>query len=195
MKVQPIFLHREFESIVKNVSDKLISYLKDYDDAITAVHYHYGHPLEIINTITQYDQGNESKYDKYPLVAFFLDSSINRGREVGLYGEQEVNICIIRDCNDAQGNDVASVRDEKNFIPVLNPIYLELLEQIALRGDLFNLQGGAENIEHKVTNRYYWGRSGLFGNDGNIFNDRVDAIEINNMKLRINLNYCPKPAV
>lgn len=190
--LQAIYLHREFESIVAAVSAKLTPQLQLVDDKITGVHYQYGHPLEIINTIGMLDEGKTSKYKRYPLVAFFLDSKIKRGSEVGIYGEQTVNMAIIRACKDANQN--AKERDEFNFIPVLTPIYIELMEQIAFRGDLLKVIS-AESIEHEATNRYYWGKEGLFGNDGNIFNDWVDAIEINNMKLKINIDYCPKPAV
>lgn len=189
--LQQIYLHREFEAIVSAVSAKLTPSLKLVDVNITGVHYQYGHPLEIIKTIKHFDEGVASKFKKYPLVAFFLDSTISRG-ELGFYGEQEINLAIIRACKDA--NQTAKQRDELNFIPVLTPIYLALMEEIALRGDLLKVQS-AEQIPHRVTNRYYWGKDGLFGNDANIFNDWVDAIEINNMRLKINLDYCPKPAV
>lgn len=189
--LQQVYLHREFTSIVEAVSVKLTPQLQVIDPKITGVHYQYGHPLEIIKTLGNFDNGVASKFKKYPLVAFFLDSTVSRG-ELGLYGEQEINMAIIRACKNP--NQTAKERDEFNFIPVLTPIYLELMEQIALRGDLFKVQS-AEQIPHRVTNRYYWGKDGLWGNDANIFNDWVDAIEINNMRLKINLDYCPKPAV
>lgn len=188
--IQPIFLHREFKAIVQAVSDKLTPKLKLNDDVITGVHYQFGHPLEIINTLGEFTKGATSRFDKYPLVAFFLDSTVTRG-EIGLYGEQEINMAIIRMCKDP--NQTADERDQFNFIPILTPIYLELLNQIGL-SPVFSLQS-SETIPHKMTNRYYWGRSGLWGNEKNIFNDWVDAIEINNMRLKINSNYCPKPAV
>lgn len=187
--LQPIYLHKEFTEIVAKVSDNLTPQLKEIDANITAVHYQYGHPLEVIKTLGNFDNGVSSKFDKYPLVMFFLDSSVNRTNEIGIYGEQEVNIAIIRACKDP--NQTAKERDTFNFEPILTPIYMELMTQISLRGDLFS------NIDypHKMTNRYYWGRSGLFGNDKNIFNDWVDAIEINNLKLKILSTYCPKPAI
>jgi hypothetical protein len=187
MKLQPVFLHRDFEAIVQKVSDNLIDQLQEFDSTITAVHYLYGHPLEIINTIGQYDQGKTTQYDKYPVVAFFLDSEIDRN-DPTIYGEQTVNLAIIRDCFDAAGNEVAKERDTNNFIPVLMPIYIELMEQIKLSG----LNSGYGIPLHRMTSRYYWGRNGLFKNDANIFNDRVDAIEINDLRIKIDLNYCPK---
>lgn len=190
--MQPVYLHREFKAIVQAVSDKLTPKLQLVDSKITGVHYQFGHPLEIIKTIGQFDQGKTSKYDKYPLVAFFLDSEVDRSNGQ-YYGEQTVNMAIIRTCKDP--NQTADQRDQFNFIPVLTPIYMELLNQISLRGDLFQFTLPGRMIPHKYVNRYYWGKIELFGNKGNIFNDWVDAIEINNMKLKININYCPKPVV
>lgn len=184
----PVFLHREFIDIVAAVSAKLTAQLKTIDPNITGVHYQYGHPLEIIKTIGHFDSGVASKFKKYPLVAFFLDSTVDR-TDSQFYGEQSINMAIIRACKDP--NQTAAERDEFNFIPVLTPIYVELLNQIRLRGDLFT--GVSQGlIPHRYTNRYYWGKTGLFGNDGNIFNDWFDAVEINNLKLKINTNYCPR---
>lgn len=190
--LQPIYLHREFTAIVEAVSAKLLPQLKAYDSAITAVHYLFGHPLEIINALGEYEKGVSSKFDKYPLVAFFLDMPMLRGREIGVYGEATVHIAIIREC--LNPNQTADERDQTNFIPVLTPIYLELMNQISFRGDLFLLPG-REMIPHDPIYRYYWGKQGLNGNERNIFNDWVDCIEIKNLKLKINSNYCPKPAI
>jgi len=190
--MQPIFLHREFRPIVQAVSAKMLPALIDFDPMITGVHYMFGHPLEIINELAQYDRGDSTKYQKYPLVAFFLDTTIDRNVDPMFYGEATVHMAIIRTCNDP--NQTADQRDQTNFIPVLTPIYMELFNQIAYRGDLFTISN-PESIPHTYTNRYYWGKSGLWGNEGNIFNDWVDCIEIENLKLKINSNYCPKPAV
>jgi len=191
MELQPIFLHREFEPIVQAVSDKLLTKLNEHNDTITAVHYLYGHPLEIVNTLSELDKGGNSVYTKYPLVAFFLDSKMSR-KNTTQYGKQRVHLAIINECFDATGNEVAKERDDNNFIPVLSPIYMELMKQISLRGDMFLGMSGENSVLHDVTFRYYWGKNGLWGNEKNIFNDRVDAIEIEDLELTINLNYCPR---
>jgi len=192
MQLQEIYLHEEFIPIVKAVSDKLLPKLQEFDAGITGVHYEYGHPLEIINTLTQYDQGATAKFKKYPLVAFFLDMPMSRGVDVGIYGEATIHMAVIRACDDS--NHTAKERDLLNFKPVLTPIYLELMRQIGYRGDLFQLVSPTR-IPHRATYRYYWGKQGLFGNEANIFNDWVDCIEIENLRLKINENYCPKPAI
>jgi hypothetical protein len=190
--MQPVYLHREFKVIVKATSDVLLPMLKTYDPNITAVHYHFGHPLEIINTLGAYDQGVSSKFDKYPLVAFFLDTEEDRGQKPGIYAKYRVHMAIIREC--LNPNQTADERDLTNFIPVLTPIYMELMKQISYRGDMFLLPN-LEAIPHRKTNRYYWGRSGLWGNEANIFNDWVDCIELQNLELEVKINYCPKEVI
>jgi len=189
-----IYLHREFTSIVEAVSLKLTPTLQMFDTNITGVHYQFGHPLEIINTLSQFENGKTTKFNKYPIVCFFLDSKKTKNNPLNA-GMQRVHLAIVRESADANGNDTANDRDIKNFIPVLTPIYLELLTQIKLRADLFTGIFNEQSLSHEVTYRYYWGKSGLFGNEANIFNDRVDAIEIENLELTINLNYCPKTYV
>lgn len=188
MEVQPIFIQDVLEPIVAKVSEKLLPKLKVFDKNITAVHYDYGHPLEIIETLSQKSGPDLYIYQKYPLVALFLDADLRRGRKPGVYGEYTLHMAIIRGTDP---NYKAKQRDDYNFKPVLMPIYLEFMKQIQYSG-LF-LSGG--QISHDPINRYYWGKQGLYGNDGNIFNDHVDCIEIKNLKLELSINYCPKPAV
>jgi len=190
MSLQAIYLEDEFADIVSKVSAKLTAQLKIKDPNITGVHYEFGHPLEIIETLTQKSE-TDWRYTKYPVVCLFLDIKERRGVEVGMYGEARLNLAIIT------GTDKtfkAAKRLTETMKPILMPIYMELMNEIALRGDLFRIQS-VESIPHEMTKRYYWGRDGLFGKEGNIFGDYVDAIEINNLELNYNLNYCPKPAV
>ncbi len=191
MGLQPIYLHHEFEHIVNEVSKNLTLQLQSKNKFITGVHYMYGHMLEIVNQVQLLSSGSKATFDKYPLVAFLLDSKVTR-RDKTQYGQQNVHIVIINQCKDATGNETAKQRDENNFVPILTPIYMELIKQISLRGDMFLGMQGESSVIHDMTNRYYWGKSELFANTKNIFNDRVDAIEIENMQLTINLNYCPK---
>lgn len=190
MEVQPVFIQDILEPIVAKVSAKLLPSLQAFKPDITAVHYDYGHPIEIIETLAQKSQTGEFVYNKYPLIALFLDAGLQRGREIGVYGEFTLHIAII---NGTQAEYKAKQRDDENFKPVLMPIYLEFMNQIKKSGRFFITS--ADLIPHEPINRYYWGKQGLYGNEGNIFNDYVDCIEIKNLKLKVNINYCPKPAI
>lgn len=191
MEVQPVFIQDILGPIVAKVSDKLLPALKAFDSGINAVHYDYGHPLEIIETLSQKSEaGGDFVYQKYPLVALFLDADLRRGNEIGVYGEFTLHIAIIRGTDPTYK---AKQRDDMNFKPVLMPIYLELMKQIRRSGVFFITS--EQMIPHSPINRYYWGKQGLYGNEGNIFNDHVDCIEIKDLKLKVNINYCPKPAI
>lgn len=190
MEVQPVFIQDIFKPIVAKVSAKLLPSLQAFDPNITAVHYDYGHPLEIIETLSEKDGAGDFVYMKYPLVALFLDAGLQRGREIGVYGEFTLHMAIIRS---TMPNYKAKDRDDNNFKPVLMPIYLELMKQIRRSAAFFI--SSEQLIQHEPINRYYWGKQGLYGNEGNIFNDYVDCIEIKNLKLKLNINYCPKPAI
>lgn len=190
MEVQPVFIQDILEPIVARVSTKLLPTLKAFDPDITAVHYDYGPPIEIIETLSQKSQTDQFIYQKYPLVALFLDAKLRRGREIGVYGEFTLHMAIIRGTDP---NYKAKQRDDNNFKPVLMPIYLELMNQIHRSGAFFIPSG--QMIPHDPDNRYFWGKHGLYGKEGNIFNDFVDCIEIQDLKLKVNINYCPKSAI
>lgn len=185
--LQPIYIQDIMKSVVDRVSAKLTPAFKLIDDSISAVHFDYGHPLEIIETLTQ-KSGTSMVYDKYPLVALFLDASVERGVEVGMYGEYDLHLAIVKG---TVAEYKAYQRDELNFRPFLIPIYMELMNQLMFEKAL-QMPTDVSRIRHRMTERYYWGRQGLYGNEGNIFGDHVDAIEIERLKIKVNLNYCPK---
>lgn len=188
---QPVFIQDILEPIVAKVSTKLLPSLQAIDPTITAVHYDYGHPLEIIETLSQKTAaGGDFVYTKYPLIALFLDAGLQRGRKIGVYGKFRLHMAIIKGTNP---NYKAKQRDDNNFKPFLVPIYLELLSQLKASKAFSILDESL--IIHDPIYRYYWGRKGLYGNEGNIFNDHVDCIELNNLELELNINYCPKPAI
>ena len=88
----------------------------------------------------------------------------------------------------------ADEREAINFQPTLLPLYYQLLDQIRECGHFYINYD--RSIPHEFTKRMFWGRNGLFGNTtwgkqggytnvGNIFNDYIDAIEIDNLQLTI----------
>jgi hypothetical protein len=62
---------------------------------------------------------------------------------------------------------------------------VELAQSVSVSSTLDRL----DLFEHQKYDRLYWGKQGLYGNSGNIFNDFIDAIEINELKFEI-LNTC-----
>lgn len=182
--MKPVYIVDEIGLVVDKVSAKLLAQLQVFDPDITGVHYQYGHPLEIIETLKQMDEAKDYKFRRYPFVGLFQDFPEEVG-EVGFNSEPTLHLIIARF---TQATYKAAQRYELNFKPVLYPIYLEFLEQLNF-SKAFETYG-VTNIQHTKIDRLYWGREGLYKNEGNIFNDFLDCIEIRNLKLKTYLNNC-----
>ena len=174
-----------FIPIVAAVSTKLLAVLQAFDPEITGVHYLYGHPLEIIETLTARDKVEAYAYQKYPLIALFQDLPEDKGREIGVDGEITLHMIIARGTTPSFR---APERYDKNFIPVLYPVYYELLNQINIAKVFMTY--GISSIRHTKIDRLYWGREGLWKNEGNVFNDFLDCIELRDLKLKVDLKHC-----
>lgn len=180
------YIEDEIEDVVAAVSAKITPQLQVIDTAITGVHFEFGTVLEIIETLTQKTESNEWRFKKYPLVCLFVDIKEPIG-EVGYYADLKLNLAIV------YGTDAtfkAKQRLERNFKPIIMPIYHALLEEISLRGESFIGVSGPERIKHTAVRHYYWGRNTIAGNDANKLGDFVDGLGIDNLELRYYLNRC-----
>lgn len=183
--MKPVYIVDIFGSVVEAVSTALTPTLKEYDSAITGVHYLHGHPVEIIETLTQRDKSTKFQFDKYPLVALFQDFPENHNGQLGIDNEATLHIVI---AYSSLATYKSPERYAKKFKPVLYPIYLELLKQIVLSSKFLNY--GIQTLQHTKIDRLFWGKEGLYGNTGNTFNDMLDCIEIRDLKLKVNLKNC-----
>src|SRR5574343_319046 len=94
--------------------------------SLSVLHYEYGHPIEIINTLTRMSQ------DKYPMICLFLDTDETMGRDAGMQSEyQNVHLII---ANSTLKDYTASQRATLVFKPILYPIYFQLLKSVAGSG-------------------------------------------------------------
>lgn len=150
----------------------------------TAINFLHGHPLEIIKVLNSYNEDPVLKNKKYPLFALFQDFREKMNPAIGVYAEVSLN-CII--ANFTENTLLAPERYEKNFNPTLYPIYKAFLEELSRSGYFLGYKDG---IKHDKFDRLYWGRDGLYGKEGNIFSDFIDAIEIQNLTLLIDQKIC-----
>jgi hypothetical protein len=158
-------------------------------DALTSVsigkhiNYMYGHPLEIINRLQLLTNSVDQKQraSKYPLVALFQDFEEQVGKEPGVYSEVSLHMII---ANITEPQFITEQRYEKNFKPVLYPIYQELLRQIASPSQKLFFVEDEELIQHTKIDRVYWGKQGLYGGTANPFNDFLDCIEIKDLRIK-----------
>ena len=74
-----------------------------------------------------------------------------------------------------------------NFTPVLYPIYDEVMKRLENGSKTVLTQSW---IDHEKWDRVLWGKQGLYGVDANIFDDYIDAIEVNQIKLTLTKSNC-----
>jgi len=142
-----------------------------------APYYLYGHPVEIVNILSKKTNNSTLKFKKFPLIVLFMDFAEDvqpEGRNVSL------RLAIV---TDTKPTFYTADRYTNTFKTVLYPIW-ELLHQAILDSNYID----SVSLAYAKTDRPYWGRQGLYGNEGNIFNDFVDAIEIDNLEITINEN-------
>lgn len=180
-----IYIQDVFKNIVTKVSAEMTPILKDINDEYTGVHFQYGSGYEIIETLNQMTM-NDLSYDKYPLICLFLDVKEDFNTEAGIYSTaKNIRIAI---CNQTESTFKADERDLLQFKPILTPIYQCLLRKMKTETAFFYPSLG---FEHEAKRNYYWGREGVYGKEGAIFNDKLDAIELTFNELKIYETYCP----
>ncbi len=171
------YIYTMFKNIVADVATSLDS----------AIHYEHGHPLEIVNTLR--GMGKTPAFDplKYPLIALFQDFDEKIGTSD--QADSVVSFNLIIACL-TKPDLVASRRLECNFKPILYPIYQAFMESVKRSGYFAGNPNKISDWPHTKTDRMYWGKKALYGNEENIFGDWLDAIEISNLELTIKRYDC-----
>jgi hypothetical protein len=161
--------------IVEEIRDVVNSIVFDIP-----VYYLYGHPKEITKRLQEYTESFTSSNKKFPLIVLFTDITVNRDkRRTDIYGKAKLRILI---ANITEGEYISEQRTAINFKPILHPIKSLFIEQME-RHKQFTFDW----VEFSETECYFYGTE---MNDKNIFNDRVDAIEISNLNVIIKNNNC-----
>lgn len=143
--------------------------------ATLVINFHHGHPLEIVNLLKQATHLESVKFEQFPAVCLFQDfpeKFVDAGER-----EAELNLVIVID---TVRTYEASQRYTYTFKPILYPLYDLFMSALAESGSI-----SGTYFDHTKTDRLYWGKSGLYGNTGNLFNDFIDAIEIEKLRLKI----------
>lgn len=163
--------------VVARVSARLTTQLSAYDPTIVGVNYMYGPPKQIIATLQGWN-GTSKAQAKYPIVALFQPFEESKGTDPGFDAVENIRMIIGRQSDPAWLPDK---RYATNFIPVLYPIYDELMNQLFFDKNVIAYAG---TIKHIKTDWPFWDD----GKDNNPFEDWLDVIEIKNMKLNIQLH-------
>ncbi len=135
-----------------------------------------GHLLDVANQLLQKDGSVAPvKFKKYPLIVLEQDFTIDKLD--GPIAKASLNFVIV---NSTKAEYTTEQRREFNFTPTLDPLYSEFIQA------LDNFIGIGVNSENwDVTRRYYWGSQLV---EKNIFNDRLDAIELRNIEIEVTIN-------
>lgn len=139
-------------------------------------YYLYGHPLEIFNILSEKSQSESFKFKKYPLVALFQDFEEETDSSTTII--QNVTIVIM---TETDPNYKAPNRYTNTITPVLQPIYDLFIKYL----ESSKYVASEDKYKHTKIDRLYWGKEDTFGNSGNIGNDALDAIVIQNLNLRL----------
>lgn len=177
-----LIVERTSESIDHSSGLTLLQRLQLVAPKIQSIRYEHGHPLELIETMRERSQSPTGKFDMWPCIMLFTDFDETAPVRPISYRQTVMLQIVIAYCTSPSMK--AAERDTEVFTPILRPIYEEFITQIYK--STFFVVYSRKQIQHKKIDRYYWGKTGLYGNAGNTFNDYIDAIEIQNLTLKVN---------
>lgn len=142
----------------------------------------YGHLIDIVNKIGEKNKSSiqKSQASIYPLVILPLDVKRKKGSSPVVLTEMTINPII---CMRTNPDYDAEQRKDNSFDPILTP--LEVKFDQALIASPYIIGTTAEEFEHDATDRNFWGRQAIYGVDGGILDDHLDAIEIENVTIKI----------
>lgn len=150
------------------------SVLDDPAGTFPVLNYQYGFIEELNETLKQMEANPDAFNKKYPLIWLAEPFTIKRGI-AGIFGTTEVDVFII---NTTTKTWKASERMTNNYIPVLLPIYRELMNQL-IKSTVFDITN-IDKLPHTVTKGYYWGDA-----QKTVLNDAVDCLKIGRLFLPI----------
>lgn len=188
----PVYIDDIIGEVVQATSDKVLATIISNEIAATGssliqqIRYSKSSFDELIETLAQEDKSSVGRFTKYPLIHLVQDVSIERGGDIGFYGLTNLNIIFIHQTRQAYKTQE---REDKVFKPVLWPIYYEFMEQLKMSAWITNTWQVTGEFRHRVTERGFWGTRQLQASK-NILNDYVDAIEVQNLSIKINYSNC-----
>lgn len=161
-----------FKDIVSKVSENL-----GYD-----INYMFGDSSYIREQMFQL--GKSYKSVKYPLIALYTPIEEYKS-DPNYYCKASVGMIIAVSTSKNYSNEQ---RLEASFVTMLRPIYDVLMNQILLCEKLDF--GYSNHVSHTYTENYVFGRRGALDSDGKELEEKIDAIEIKTLELKIKKTQC-----
>lgn len=148
-------------------------------------YYDYGRYLEVTRNLSAKDGGITTKNKKYPLIWLVVPYTVV---ETLIGGGCEIKGMQIIIATVTKQASTTPDRYATNFIPRLYPIYDELRKQIDKSGYFIDLD--FDNVHERVDQPYWDGKEN--SSSGNLFGDFIDAIQLKNIRLKVNEETCNK---
>lgn len=149
-----------------------------------APYYIYGHYREIAARLNLKSQGAIDKFRIWPLIVLILDLKEAHDEDYNYdYSITDVSIFIVIPTIDKTAT--SPERKESIFKPTLYPLYWDLIDKIKEAKDVSVPTG---LFRHDKFDRYGWGNETVYGNNGLIFNEFLDAIQINTSDIKVYKN-------
>lgn len=167
---------------VAHIIEDIVSAMRDeYSVEQIVPYYEYGVTNEVVNRLSIKGSNANLKNSRYPLLWYLIDGSVKEGVSFSGANRRVVDNVTIIICNKTDSKYSAKERYEKNFIPILRPLYEAFMYQLRRSTAVRSIN----NYQHSYYENLFWGRDGLYGHVGNIFNDMLDAIIIEDLSLSI----------
>jgi hypothetical protein len=173
MEGLPIYIVDEIGAIVQ-ATDQVLS-----EQIGRHTGYMYGHPLDIEKRLQDMATSPDLivRSSRFPMVVLFQDFAEQMGTQSGIYTTTSLNLVIV---TNSEQNWNSEERYDKNFRPLLYPIYGELIRQV----DQAGLSENSDKIRHRKYDRVFWSVS-----NKNPFNEYIDAIEIQSLEVKFKTKY------
>lgn len=145
-------------------------------------YYFYGHPMDINRQMIDIDKELSTKGKVYPAVALRLPTKEEMGSGMTHYN---MNVAIFAETD---LNWSAPERYANVIKPTLMPLYLLFIDRLKKRG--FTWSGNQDMPPHTKTDKPHHGVEETQGNKAYIFANKLDAIELENLRINITTKYC-----
>lgn len=144
----------------------------------------YGHYREIANRLNLKTRSDVDKFRIWPLIVLIMDLNEVHDENYNYdYSIGATSFYIVKPTTDKTAT--SPQRSESIFVPTLYPLYYSFIEKIK---ESKNISTPQNLFQHEKIDRYGWGNETAYGNDGLIFNQFLDAIQINTSDIRVYKN-------
>lgn len=138
------------------------------------INYVHGTRKNIDDALLAFEKTGYSAY-KWPMIGLIQPFTEKASSVRGTLSDVEFKIVIATRTDPSYSPDI---RETQSFVPVLRPIYRQLIKSILSSG--YFTGGPNQKLSLSHTDLYEWGEQGT-----SVFSDYVDAILIENLQLSI----------